>query len=194
MHKVHRVLDSLLQCVLRRVRLRRPIFHRNLQRRKPLRVVQQRMHACRKFPLPRFFLGGQYAELLSKRHRSFPPGKILLRRRKRIVCRLHAGQKAHKAPRQRLFLPEGIQLPRDGVQQKFRRRQTRVKAHSPQLRRGGCLLPRQNFRKVEPIPAGRKEPEKRREADRDLLVLQKFPEQRVLYLEAQPLIACEHLR
>ena len=156
MHKVHRVLDSLLQCVLRRVRLRRPIFHRSLQRREIFRTVQQRMHACRKFPLPRFFLGGQYAELLSKRHRSFPPGKILLRRRKRIVCRLHAGQKAHKAPRQRLFLPEGIQLPRDGVQQKFRRRQTRVKAHSPQLRRGGCLLPRQNVRKVDSLPTGGK--------------------------------------
>ena len=193
MHKVHRVLDSLLQCVLRRVRLRRPIFHRNLQRRKPLRVVQQRMHACRKFPLPRFFLGGQYAKLLSKCHRSFPPGKILLRRRKRIVCRLHAGQKAHKAPRQRLFLSEGIQLPRDGVQQKFRRRQTRVKAHSPQLRRGGCLLPRQNFRKVEPIPAGRKEPEKRRKRRGDLLMLQKLSKQRVLYLKAQSLVACEQL-
>ena len=42
MHKVHRVLDSLLQCVLRRVRLRRPIFHRSLQRREIFRTVQQR--------------------------------------------------------------------------------------------------------------------------------------------------------
>ena len=193
MQKVHRVLDSLLQCVLRRVRLRRPIFHRSLQRRKPLRVVQQRMHACRKFPLPRLFLGGQYAKLLSKCHRSFPPGKILLRRRKLVFFRLHGRKETCKAARQRLFLPIACQLPRDGVQQKFRRRQTRVKAHSPQLRRGGCFLPRQNVRKVEPIPAGRKEPEKRREADRNLLVLQKFPEQRVLYLEAQPLVACEQL-
>ena len=191
MHKVHRVLDSLLQCVLRRVRLRRPIFHRSLQRREIFRTVQQRMHPCRKFPLAQLLLGCQHAELLSKRHRSFPPGKILLRRRKRIVCRLHAGQKAHKAPRQRLFLPEGIQLPRDGVQQKFRRRQTRVKAHSPQLRRRGCFLPRQNFRKVEPIPAGRKEPEKRRKRGRDLLMLQKLSKQRVLYFKAQSLVACE---